>query len=471
MNRTVSVWEQELLGKILGQKTREIIDALERAGATCYLVGGAVRDLLLGIPATDIDIEVHRVSLERLQELLAPFGRVDLVGKSFGVLRIAAAPDVDWSVPRRDGPGRKPAVVLDSDMGIVEALRRRDLTMNAMAICTATGELVDPFGGQADMRAKRLRAPDLERFVEDPLRFFRVMQFVGRFDMYPDSALQACCASMDLQAIARERIEEEFYKLFLKSRLPSRGIRWLKDVGRLGELFPELGELCGLEQPVKWHPEGDVFEHTMQALDASVSESIPDDYRLVFCYAALCHDLGKVETTERMPDGRIASHGHETAGVARAASLLRRITRNVQLISLVKLLVRHHMAPGQFVKTNAGRAAYKRLAMKVMPLSLKLLACCASADMRGRNGSGHEPLPGPVPVIEEFMARAEAYGVLEGPEEPVVQGKDFLTLCEPGPVIGDLVRAAYRLQIDEGICDRDVLVQRVMHGYVREKKV
>ncbi len=245
-----------------------IIAALDRAGATVLLVGGAVRDLLLSLPVKDLDIEVHGLALPELEKILKQFGPVSLVGKSFGVLRVHGL-DIDWSLPRSDSGGRKPTVTVDPHLSLHDAFIRRDLTVNAMGINLKTFELIDPFDGLADLQNKILRTPDVQFFAQDPLRLFRVMQFIGRFNMQPDKQLNDICAAMDISTISTERIELEFEKLLLKSARPSLGIRWLRQIGRLKEIMPELYRTIGVEQNREFHPEGDVFEHTMQAIDAA----------------------------------------------------------------------------------------------------------------------------------------------------------------------------------------------------------
>jgi tRNA nucleotidyltransferase (CCA-adding enzyme) len=246
-----------------------ILNAIKQAGGTPYLVGGCVRDLVLGRELKDFDIEVHKLDLDILESILKKFGPVKLVGKKFGVLRIAHM-DIDWSLPRRDSKGRKPTVIIEPTMTIQDACRRRDLTMNAMAIdlnfvvehteaikqkllpqrsqnelgalIAATFNIIDSYGGLDDIKHNRLRAVDEKLFLEDPLRFFRVMQFIGRFNMQPDKQLDTLCASMDLfdttteTPLACERIYEEIKKLFLKSHSPSQGFRWLVKIGRLKEI-------------------------------------------------------------------------------------------------------------------------------------------------------------------------------------------------------------------------------------------
>lgn len=429
-----------------------------------YLVGGLVRDIMLGAPMADvdIDIEVHGVTLDELATILSTCGAVNYVGKSFGVLRVGSA-DIDWALPRVDSAGRKPQVAV-VDLPIDEALRRRDLTMNAMAIDLQAFTLHDPFGGMEAMRKNILRSPDPEFFTQDPLRFYRVMQFIGRFEMYPDAALQEVCQQMDIAHVSRERIEMEFNKLFLKSRQPSRGIRWLADLGRLAEIMPEVAQLRGVEQDPIWHPEGDVFEHTMQALDAAAALAYTSEHeKLLIMYAALCHDLGKVSATQHEGD-RIHNRGHDVASVPLARALLHRISTHKSLIDDVCLLVRWHMSPGQLVgqQQQVTAAAYKRLAAKIAPLSLRLLALVAYADNRGRNPARGVPLTGPVDRVDAFIARAQSAGVWEHKEAPLLVGADLLDVVEPGPELGKLLARAYEMQIDENITDKAELKRRVL---------
>ena len=210
---------------------KSIIVTIDAAGGVPYLVGGCVRDLVLKRELKDFDIEVHQLTLEQLQKILECFGHVRLVGKKFGVLRIDSF-DADWSLPRRDSKGRKPVVEIDPTMTIQDACRRRDVRMNAMALdlreplklSQKTDDceqqmlslIIDSYGGLEDIKNKRMRAVDSDLFVEDPLRFFRVMQFVGRFEMEPDQELNQICKKMELYdtvldvPLALERICEEF---------------------------------------------------------------------------------------------------------------------------------------------------------------------------------------------------------------------------------------------------------------------
>ena len=427
------------------------------------MVGGAVRDLLLAVPVKDLDVEIHGLELEQLEEVLKEFGQVSLVGKVFGVLRLHGL-DVDWSLPRADAPGRKPKVSIDPHMSFEDAFRRRDLTINAMGINLITGELVDPFNGVQDLENKVLRAPDPKFFVEDPLRLYRVMQFVGRFAMEPDDELNTLCKKMDISGVSRERIEQEFKKLLLRARKPSLGITWLDQIGRLAEIMPEITALKGVVQSETWHPEGDVFVHTIQTIDAAAAlEYESEKEKLIIMYAALCHDLGKVSTTAADEEGNITSLGHAKESERLAKKLLKRITNNKDLIDAVCKLVRYHMHPVQLVRGEAKPSAYKRLANKLAPqATLRMLAKVSLADKRGRNPEGPEPLTVEDPEIEVFLKKSQELQVLESKEEPVLLGRDLLDEVGAGPHLGELVRQAYEIQIEEGIKDKEELKRRVL---------
>ena len=354
-------------------------------------------------------------------------------------------------------------MIIDPHMNIADAFKRRDLTINAMGIDLKTFELIDPWNGLHDLKAGILRAPDAHLFMEDPLRLLRVMQFIGRFEFKPDAQLNQICERMSLAGVSVERIEAEFDKLFLKSKRPSLGIRWLQEIGRLQEILPELAATVGVAQEPEWHPEGDVFEHTMQAIDAAELVGYVDSQeKLKAVYGVLCHDLGKVTTT-RIIDGRLRSLGHDQESAVLAKTMLKRLTRRIELIDAVVKLARYHMAPGQFVHDGAKMPAYKRLAIKLAPdATLELLAKVALADKRGRNPDSHLPLTKDMPEIAEFLERARQANVIHKPEDPVLQGRDLAGIVEPGPAMGALLKQAYEIQIEEGIKDKQELLSRIL---------
>lgn len=457
--------------ELLLPRVFEVVQALQAGGGHAYLVGGSVRDWLLQKQLSDYDIEVHNLSIEKIQSILSQYGVVELVGSSFGVLKIHGLP-VDWSIPRTDSVGRKPIVQLTPSLSIEQALQRRDLTINAMAIDLSSGDLIDPFGGQKDLEAHVLRAPDPVLFVQDPLRFYRVMQFIGRFSdthtlWWPDETLNTVCKTMQLTDLSRERVEQELAKLLIKGVRPSYGFRWVATLGRLTELFPELGTLHHVPQNPAWHPEGDVLEHTLQALDSmawyfKTHTDHTYDERLTLMYAILCHDFGKAITTEWI-DERWRSIGHDRAGVPLAHAFLKRFTRNQHLLTMVPILVQHHMVPGIYIKNNALPATYKLLAAEIAPhATLWHLAIVAYADHRGRNSIGGAPLETSDSEVDQFVEKAQALGVLYGPEPALLTGSDLLPFVEPGPEIGTLLRKAYELQITRGIRDRATLIKKII---------
>ena len=237
------------------------------------VVGGWVRDHLLGVRSKDVDIEVFGLEVERLEALLAGFGGVHAIGRAFGVLRVGGI-DIDFSLPRRDskrGPGHRGFdVEPDPTLDFAEAARRRDLTVNSIGIDPLTGEVLDPHGGRRDLEGRVLRATDPARFSEDPLRGLRVAQLAARLEMTPDGALVALCRTLDLSELSGERVFEEFTKLLLRAARPSIGFKVLEDTDQL-RFFPELHALRGVPQDPEWHPEGDVWVHTLMVLDVAAT--------------------------------------------------------------------------------------------------------------------------------------------------------------------------------------------------------
>jgi tRNA nucleotidyltransferase (CCA-adding enzyme) len=440
---------------------QDVVAVIDKAGGRALLVGGAVRDMFLDMPTKDLDIEVHQLTLEQLESILKKFGAISLVGKVYGVLRLHGL-DIDWSVPRTEGAGRKPKVAIDPFMNMELAFKRRDVTINAMGIDLASFELIDPLGGLKDLEKGILRACDEKKFLEDPLRFFRVMQFIARFNMYPDKKLNDICKKMSVKTVSVERIDEEFRKLFLKSKKPSQAFEWLNKIGRLRDIFPELYALIGVRQNPVWHPEGDVFEHTMQSIDAAAQVPYENDaQKLLILYAALCHDLGKAKVTENQ-EGKLVSYGHEDAGVPLTKKLLRRITRNKDLIGAVCVLVKNHMMP-MLPASSAKLAAYKRLARKIAPRTLQELALLALADKRGRNPKKGTPLGrSKFKDVALFLKKANEARVLDQIELPLLQGRDLLDVVSPGPEMGKLLKKAYQLQLTRGITNKSELKKLVL---------
>src|SRR5688500_7101291 len=253
----------------LPQRVIALSQAIHDAGGRALLVGGCVRDMLMGIVPKDWDLEVYQLDAPRVREVLDQFGSVNVVGESFTVYKIGN--DLDVSIPRRErksGRGHKGFVIEgDPAMDVVEATRRRDFTINAILQDPLTGEIIDPFAGKEDIAAGVLRAVAAETFSEDSLRVLRAAQFASRFEFKIEPETVALCRTMDLSDLPAERVWGELEKLLLKSRRPSVGLNWLNELGAVEKIFPEIKSLIGVPQDPEWHPEGDVFIHTLLTVD------------------------------------------------------------------------------------------------------------------------------------------------------------------------------------------------------------
>ncbi len=440
----------------------DIARAVRSTGGRALLVGGYVRDRFLGLDAKDIDIEVFGLDLDALQSLLGAFGRVLAVGGSFGVLRLAHV-DADFSLPRRDSkvaPGHRGfAVASDPHLDYESAARRRDLTINAMSLDPLSGELIDPFGGRRDLERGVLRATDARTFPEDPLRALRVAQFIARFEMSADPALVELCRGAPLDEVSGERVFEELRKLFLEGRRPSAGLRFLETSGLL-RFFPELEALLGVPQDPEWHPEGDVWTHTLMVVDEAALLRDGGDDDLALMLGALCHDLGKPFTTRTDAQGRVRSPDHSERGVEPTRVFLERLRAPKGLVRRVSALVEHHLAPALFVRNGAAAKGYRRLARRLddSGVSLALLVRVAQADHLGRTGEVRNAPPG-----EEFLDRARRFLVAEGPPRDVVMGRHLVARgLEPGPAFAALLERCREIQDEEEWQDADRIIDAVL---------
>lgn len=413
------------------------------AGGQAVLVGGSVRDALRGEPVKDLDVEVFRLAPEELKSVLTRRFRLDLVGQSFGVLKLKGLP-IDVAIPRREskhGLGHK-GFEIHSDPGLTfaEAASRRDFTINAIGYDPLTGELLDPWGGVADLERGILRHVS-EKFSEDPLRVLRGMQFAARFLLEPAPETVALCATIDTEGLAAERIFDEWKKLILMGQEPSRGLHFLKDCGWL-RFFPEVEILDGCPQDPVWHPEGDVFVHTGHVMDAFARERIGEEWEdLVVGFACLCHDFGKPATTA-FTDGRWRSPGHEEAGVEPSRSFLARMTNQQKLADEVAPLVREHLRPMLLYKEQASAAAVRRLARRTERIDRLVRVC--RADHGGR-----PPLSPDFPAGDWLLERAAALSVDKEAPKNIVLGRHLVELgLQPGVGFKPLLEACYEAQLD-----------------------
>jgi tRNA nucleotidyltransferase (CCA-adding enzyme) len=427
------------------QETPELKDS--------YLVGGCVRDALLDIPHKDFDIEVFSVSYEQLEKALARWGKTDLVGRSFGVVKMTFGKyEFDFTIPRRDSkvaPGHKGfEITFDSDISPRDAASRRDFTVNALMFDPRKNEILDFFGGISDLEKRILRHTS-EAFVEDPLRVLRGMQFASRFDLQPAPETIQLCKNIksSFHELASERVRDEWFKWAEKSSTPSIGLHFLVATEWIDH-FPELKATIGVPQEPEWHPEGDVFTHTCHCCDALVK--IPEwpkttsHLRQVYMLAVLLHDIGKAVTTRReLQNGkeRIVSPGHEQESVPLAEKFFERINAPFDLRKRVIPLIANHMAHLQVVTDRSVR----RLAKRLEPANIPDLCMVMTADTNGR-----PPRPPQVPkIVKPLLEKAEELQVKESAPQPILLGRHLIELgMQPGPEFKKILDAAYDAQLE-----------------------
>lgn len=447
-------------------KIIQIISAeLKKHNAKAIVVGGSVRDYFLELPIKDYDIEVYGLeTMDELESMLSRFGSVNLVGKSFGVLKFMYdGEEYDFSFPRvetKTGEGHRGFEVnVDGSMSFEKAARRRDFTVNALGYDMDRKCFLDPFHALKDMEYKKLRHIDDETFVEDPLRVYRAVQFCARFQYHLADETFILCRHMVeagmLEELPKERIYKEFTKLLLKAPKPSTGFELMRELGIL-QYFPELEALIDLPQSAKWHPEGDVWVHTMMCVDA-MAKLINDELvlnveylafsereKLKFLFAILCHDLGKVSTTTIDEEGIMRAIGHEQAGLEATKSFMYRLSDEHDFIKSLLPLVEHHLKPSQFYAAKAKDKAIRRLATKV---NIEELVLVARADFLGR--STDEAITLNYKAGEWLLKKASELQVKTKPLERLIQGRDLIDLgLEPSPKFKIIIDEVYELQLE-----------------------
>jgi len=440
------------------RKSQHIIDLLEQSGATgVYFVGGSVRDHFLGQPhIKDIDIEVYGLNYDTMVGILSPHFRVNLVGRSFGTLKVDQ--QIDVSIPRREskmGIGHK-GFRVDSvpDMTFAEAAKRRDFTINAIGM-KRDGSVVDPYHGIDDIQRKTLRATS-KAFGEDPLRVLRGMQFAARMGFQLDQETAVMCHGLrdEFSALSPERVWGEWEKWALKSQFPSLGLRVLEVTGWLA-CFPELYPLRGTPQHPLWHREGDVFEHITIVVDQMariVSEKhYGDSTRLALMFAALLHDVGKPLTLIEREPGIWFSPGHTDAGVPLAQSFLETMKAPGWLVEVVLPLVREHQMHIRIPRDETpSDTLVRRLAHRLAPANMRMWGDLVAADARGcdNDRDAHSTQP--------WLDAAERLGLIDSPPRPMLQGRDLIALgMEPGCAMGEILKTAFEAQLDSAFLTQE----------------
>jgi tRNA nucleotidyltransferase (CCA-adding enzyme) len=438
-----------------------LMESIRAAGGRPLIVGGAVRDQIMGKVPKDKDIEVYGLDLDAVLNTIGQHGEVNAVGRSFGVFKVKLADgdDIDISLPRRDskkGDGHKGFVISpDPNMPPRDAAARRDFTMNALAQDPETGAILDFFGGRDDLAAGILRHTS-PAFAEDPLRVLRGMQFASRFDMRlaPDTAELCRRLYAEAHTLPKERVWGEWEKLLQKGTRPSSGMKALRESGWIKQ-HPELQSLIDCPQDEEWHPEGDVWQHTLHVMDAAAEiadrDELKGEERSVLMLSALCHDLGKPSTTEQGDDGRIRSPGHDQAGLKPSRQFMERIGAPEKVIEQVLPLVREHMT---HISAPARPRPMRRLAIRLEPATIEQWGRVVEADHSGR-----PPLPKGNPAAEHVRVAREQ-GASSGKPQAILMGRHLVAIgMKPGPKIGEVLRQAYEAQMNGAFSSEDDAIQ------------
>jgi len=423
---------------------------LQAAGHKAYFVGGAVRDLLLGRTPDDIDITTSA----RPGEIQSLFDKTVPVGAAFGIITavIDGVPIeiATFRAERGYSDGRRPDHVIYTDDEVLD-VTRRDFTVNGLLLDPATKEIIDCVGGLDDLRAGVLRTigDPVVRFGEDHLRILRLVRFAAKLGFVPDSASKAAAAAAaeKLRLIAEERIRAELEKILL-SPFPAEGFEMLAELGILKVVLPEVDAMRGVEQPKQFHPEGDVFVHTMLLLRHAAWKT-PD-----LMWSALLHDVGK-PGTQTFKDGVPHFYGHETLGAEMAPGILSRLRLPSASVERITNAIRNHM---RFASVHAMKKAkwMRMIAGPDFPLELELhrLDCAAC----------HGLLENYVLMLD----RMREYAMLPAPRKPFLNGNDIIALgVKPGAIFSRILSEAEDLRLEGELKSReqalDWLHARVAH--------
>lgn len=441
-------------------KIVEIAEAVKKVGGDMYFVGGYVRDKIIGIENKDIDVEIYNITPNKLREVLSQFGDVEEIGSSFGVLMIKGL-DIDFAMPRTEsktGEGHRGFnVQVNPFLPTKEASRRRDYTINSIMENVLSGEIIDHWGGVEDLKKGIIRHIDPITFVEDPLRLYRGAQFASRFGFEVARETLELMASVSVDFLPKERVFEEFKKALLKSDKPSIAFNILKNVGVISEhRFSQLYRLIGTNQNPDYHPEGDVWNHTMLVIDQATKFRDRVSNPIGFMLSALLHDIGKPYVTV-LENGKIRSNGHDSVGAEEVDFILDEITANKELRAYIKSMIKWHMAP-HFYYPVASDKALRKLSMNVHIEDLLLLS---QADHLGREGIVFdEELK-----IKEAWFRGKLQALsLEKKIKPIILGRDLVQMgYKPGKGFKNVLEQAFELQL-EGFNKKEILEQLDMEG-------
>jgi len=446
-----STWNNamsELNHTALPESLIRLCRRLASAGGHAWLVGGCVRDRILNTPASDYDLEVYGLQPDKLKAVLNTLGRTEHVGRHFGVFKLWSEQlEIDVALPRsesKSGRGHSGFdVSTDPNLSLETASLRRDFSINAMMIDPLDDQLIDFHGGIKDLENKLLRHVS-HAFHEDPLRPLRAMQFAARFRLTLHRDTAELCRTMlkEIDTLSKERIWGEWQK-WSHASYPSFGLQALRDSGWIG-LYPELQALIDCPQSPRWHPEGDVWNHTLQVCDQAariaVNNGLDDNTTEYLMFSSLCHDFGKPSCTVSGASGGICSPGHSEAGIAPAKQFMRKIGAPTRLFKYIQPLILDHIT---HLHGEPTPRAVRRLSHRLEPANIELWEMLVEADASGRS-----PAPPCRPALGWLQCASEFNHHRSSPPA-IVTGKLLLRMgISPGPAMGKIIQQAYMAQLD-----------------------
>ncbi|MBM3296810.1 MAG: HD domain-containing protein [Candidatus Aminicenantes bacterium] len=448
-------------------------------GPDVYAVGGYVRDLLRRRPVEEIDLLVTRHTVEAIVRKLSPHGRVNLVGRSFGVIKFTrrgrtydlALPRLDTAAAARGARGHKDiAVSADPFLPLEKDLGRRDFRCNSIALRLRDGALIDPFQGRRDISGRVLRVTSPEAFPEDPLRVLRAARFASVLGFSVAPEVYELSKDIDLSGLSAERVGDELFKMLLSSEKPSIGLEEMFRLGALRQLFPEVYALTlAIHDPV-FHPEKDIYgnhtvwRHTLLACDQASrlarKAGLSPERKLGLLLSALFHDTGKPAASAwEFKRGRmvLTNIGHDSRGESAARKAFDRLKifswNGYDLRRTVLLLVRHHHRVAELWANRklVTRKAFNRLAHDAAG-EIELLVLLDAADRAGRSD---RPVRGLDAAARWTLKKFEELRVSRETIKPLILGRDLIGLgVAPGPEMGRLLKALYKMQLDNSFEDR-----------------
>ncbi len=465
-------------------------------GADVYAVGGFVRDWLRGVPTEEVDLLVQGHHLEEIIPKLQLRGKVDLVGKSFGVIKFTVdGRTYDLALPRKDQPsqaadgqqrGHKDFIIkADPYLPLEKDLERRDFRCNSLALRLSDGVLIDPFRGAEDIRNRIIRLTNPRAFPDDPLRVLRAARFASVLEFSIDPDIYLIARDIDLKGLSVERVNEELFKILLLSRRPSRGLQEMHRLGVLRQLFPELYRLTLSIQDSIFHPEKDDFgHHTVWAhslLSVDQARAIADFTRLEptrklsLLLAALFHDTGKPATASwEYKKNRlvITNNGHDLLSEKIARKVFQRQKifswNGYNLRQVVPMLIRHHHRVSELWLNRklVTKKAFNRLAADIKG-EIELLVYLDAADRAGRRA---RIIAGLDRQARWLLKKFEELKINRETIKPLIMGRDLIKLgVPPGPGMGQLLKKLYRLQLDNHFETRTQGL-KLARKLIREKK-